>query len=44
MIYFYFMDGCFGLDLIDLAHRRIDGARVKHRVRENWLNGWLPQA
>jgi hypothetical protein len=24
-------------DLLDLAHRRIAGARVKHRVKENWL-------
>lgn len=24
-------------DLIDLAHRRIHGARVKHRVKGNWI-------
>lgn len=35
------LHGCFEgelvTDLIDLAHRRIQGARVKHRVRENWI-------
>jgi len=24
-------------DLLDLAHKRIPGARVKHRVKQNWL-------
>lgn len=24
-------------DLVDLAHRRIPGARVKHRVKQNWM-------
>jgi len=23
--------------LVDLAHRRIEGSRVKHRVKENWI-------
>jgi hypothetical protein len=25
-------------DVLDLTHRRIPGARIKHRVKENWLN------
>lgn len=24
-------------DMVDLAHRRIPGARIKHRVKKNWL-------
>ena len=24
-------------DVLDLAHKRIPGVRVKHRVKENWI-------